>query len=60
MKVQAVTSVTALKTETTMLACFHHTCIKQKFGQEIDGKISVVGDGETNFYHCFKEPNTSN
>lgn len=32
-----------------MLACFHHTRIKQKFGQEIDGKISVVEDGEANF-----------
>lgn len=54
MEVQAPTSVTALKTDRTTLACFHNTGIKQKFSQERDGKIYVVEDRETDFIIALK------
>ena len=54
MKLQAVTYVTALKTDRTMLGCLHNTGAKQKFNQETDGKIYVMEDRGTDLIIALK------
>lgn len=54
MRLQTLTYVIAIKTDRTMLGCFHSTGIKQKSNQEADGKVYVTEDRETDFIIALK------
>ena len=54
MRLQTLTYVIAIKTDRTMLGCFHSTGIKQKSNQEADGKVYVMEDRETDFIIALK------